>query len=133
MTTGGAATIAAEGLGTGLTGNTLTLSASSFTLRLNDDTAFASLSCGQITLNDANVVLGTTTGSKIGTATTQKLGFWNATPIVQPSSTGEDSGFTTGVGTHVHEVSTFTGGIGLTAYRISDIVRHLKRLGLIAE
>lgn len=30
-------------------------------------------------------ILDTTTGTKIGTATTQKLGFWNATPIVQPS------------------------------------------------
>ncbi len=26
---------------------------------------------------------GTTTGTKIGTATTQKLGFWNVTPVVQ--------------------------------------------------
>ena len=34
----------------------------------------------------ANIVLGTTTGTKIGTATTQKLGFYNATPIVQPAS-----------------------------------------------
>jgi len=31
-----------------------------------------------------NLILGTTTGMKIGTATTQKLGFWNAVPIVQP-------------------------------------------------
>jgi hypothetical protein len=33
----------------------------------------------------ANLTLGTSTGTKIGTATTQKLGLWNATPIVQPS------------------------------------------------
>jgi hypothetical protein len=39
-----------------------------------------------LTLADAmNVVLGTSTGTKIGTATSQKLGFFNATPIVQPS------------------------------------------------
>jgi hypothetical protein len=31
---------------------------------------------------DANLILGTTTGTKIGTATTQKLAFYNATPIV---------------------------------------------------
>jgi hypothetical protein len=30
--------------------------------------------------------LGTTTGTKIGTATTQKLGFYNATPVVQPAA-----------------------------------------------
>jgi hypothetical protein len=37
----------------------------------------------------ANIVLGTTTGSKIGTATTQKLGFWNAAPIVQPAAAAQ--------------------------------------------
>ncbi len=31
-----------------------------------------------------NIVLGTTTGTKIGTATTQKLAFYNSAPIVQP-------------------------------------------------
>lgn len=39
-----------------------------------------------LTLTDVNVVLSATTGTKIGTATTQKLGFYNATPIVQPSA-----------------------------------------------
>lgn len=39
---------------------------------------------GTVTLADAaNVVVDSTTGTKIGTATTQKLGFWNATPVVQ--------------------------------------------------
>lgn len=43
---------------------------------------------GNLTLADAvNIVLGTTTGSKVGTATTQKLGFFNSTPIVQPGAT----------------------------------------------
>ena len=41
-----------------------------------------------ITIADAkNVALNTTTGTKIGTATTQKLGFFNATPVVQPANT----------------------------------------------
>lgn len=39
-----------------------------------------------ISLTAANIVTDTTTGIKIGTATTQKLGFWNATPVVQPSA-----------------------------------------------
>lgn len=40
------------------------------------------------TLADAqNIVLGTTTGTKIGTATSQKLAFYNATPIVQEAAT----------------------------------------------
>lgn len=29
-------------------------------------------------------------GSKIGTGTGQKIGFWNATPVVQPTTTLED-------------------------------------------
>jgi hypothetical protein len=33
-----------------------------------------------------NMIFGTATGTKIGTATTQKIGFWNATPAVQPSA-----------------------------------------------
>lgn len=34
-----------------------------------------------------NISFGGTTGSKIGDATTDKLSFWNATPIVQPANT----------------------------------------------
>lgn len=33
-----------------------------------------------------NIILGTTTGTKIGTATTQKLGFFGKTPVVQPAA-----------------------------------------------
>ena len=43
---------------------------------------------GKVTITEAkNIVLGTTTGTKIGTATSQKLGFFNATPIVQVVNT----------------------------------------------
>ncbi len=35
---------------------------------------------------DEDIILGTTTGTKIGTATTQKIGFWNKTPVVQPAA-----------------------------------------------
>jgi hypothetical protein len=42
------------------------------------------------TLTDAvNIVGGTTTGHKLGTATGQKWGIWNATPIVQPTAAGQ--------------------------------------------
>jgi hypothetical protein len=45
---------------------------------------------GAITIADAiNLILNTTTGTKIGTAVGQKLGFWNATPIVQPSGAAQ--------------------------------------------
>ena len=39
-----------------------------------------------------NIVLGTTTGTKIGTATSQKLGFFNATPVIQQASIADPSG-----------------------------------------
>lgn len=34
----------------------------------------------------ANIALGSTTGTQIGTASTQKLGFFGATPIVRPAA-----------------------------------------------
>lgn len=39
-----------------------------------------------------NIILNTGTGTKIGTATTQKLAFYNATPIVQGASIADASG-----------------------------------------
>ena len=46
-----------------------------------------SVDANAITFGDAvNVVLNTSTGTKIGTATTQKLAFFNATPVVQQSA-----------------------------------------------
>lgn len=89
---------------------------------------------GGVLINDANnIQLGTATGTKIGTAANQKLGFFNATPVVQPSTTGTSTGFTAGAGTNVTDQSTFTGGTGSTAYRISDIVLALKSVGLLAS
>lgn len=43
------------------------------------------ISGGNLTIDARNISTDTTTGTKIGTATNQKLGFFNATPIVQPS------------------------------------------------
>lgn len=42
----------------------------------------------QVYIADEDVVLGTTTGTKFGTSTTQKLGFFNSTPVVQPTVSG---------------------------------------------
>lgn len=39
---------------------------------------------GNLTLSAVNIVTDTTTGTKFGTATNQKIGFYNSTPIVQP-------------------------------------------------
>ena len=37
-------------------------------------------------LDGNNIIVGSTTGTQIATATTQKLGFWGATPVVQPAA-----------------------------------------------
>lgn len=89
---------------------------------------------GNLTLADAaNVIVGSTTGSKIATATTQKLGFFNATPVVQPAATGS-SQVTSAVGstTTVFVNTTFTGGVGATAYALADVIANLKNLGILA-
>lgn len=72
-------------------------------------------------------------GVQVGQSATDKVGFFGETPVVQPSSTGETTGFTAGSGTAANDDSTFTGDVGSTAYTIGDIVKHLKTLGLIAE
>lgn len=44
-------------------------------------------STGVLSAGDGyNMSFGTTTGTKIGTAVSQKIGFFNATPVVQPAS-----------------------------------------------
>jgi hypothetical protein len=68
-----------------------------------------------ITVSDGgNVVLGTTTGTKIGTATTQKLGFYNATPVVQPAAVAD--------ATDAASVIT----------QLNDLLARLRTLGIIA-
>ena len=60
-------------------------------------------------------------------------GFYGTSPIAQPSGTGETLGFVAGSGIAVNDDSTFTGNVGSTAYGISDIVKALKTLGLLAQ
>ena len=113
--------------GTTITGATITGST------LSSPTLARPTLSGTVTLADAaNIVLNTSTGSKIGTAASQKLGFFNATPVLQQATTGTATGFTAGSGPAVNDDSTFTGGSGTKAYRISDIVLALKNLGLLA-
>jgi hypothetical protein len=48
------------------------------------------LSNTTFTIADANdIAVGTTTGTKIGTATTQKIGFFNKAPVVQPTAVAD--------------------------------------------
>ena len=125
--------VSAAIIGTGLTISSTTISADIGTSGaklplLNAANTWS----GHQTILDVNIPLGTTTGTKFGTATGQKLSFWNQTPIIQPSGTGETSGFTAGAGTAVLSDSTFTGNSGTKAYTVGDLVKHLKAVGILA-
>ena len=68
----------------------------------------------------------------IGDAATSEVGFYGATAVVQPATTGTVTGFTAGSGTAAKDDSTFTGNTGSAAYTVGDIVKALKDLGLLA-
>jgi hypothetical protein len=85
-------------------------------------------------ITDAGTIqVGTGTGTKIGTATTQKLGFWNATPVVQPASTGNSTTATAAGTNAANRETSYTGGVGATAYTVADIIANLKNAGLLAS
>jgi hypothetical protein len=70
---------------------------------------------GTLTFSDANnIAVGTTTGTKIGTATTQKLGFFNATPVVQQAAVADATDAATAI------------------TQLNDLLARLRTLGLIA-
>lgn len=88
---------------------------------------------GHMTITDAkNIVLNATTGTKIGTATTQKLAFYNSTPIVQPAASADVTGFVAGSGTAAKSDSVYAGASGASAYTVGGVVTALKGLGLLA-
>lgn len=94
-------------------------------------TSFTTATVGTLTVS-TSIVSNTSGGVKIGTATTQKLGFYNASPVAQQSTTGTTTGFTAGSGTTAKSDSTYTGGSGTKAYTVGDVVLALKNLGLLA-
>lgn len=63
-----------------------------------------------------NFILGTTTGTKIGTATNQKIGVWGATPIIQGTAFNQTA-YTTATHTVANVTATNppAGGTGATA------------------
>jgi hypothetical protein len=68
-----------------------------------------------VTLGDTvNIVLNTGTGTKIGTNASQKLGFYNATPVVQPAAVANAT------------------GAGDVVAQLNFLLARLRTLGLIA-
>ena len=79
--------------------------------------AFRILINGDIQIADTrNIVLNATTGTKIGTATTQKLGFFNKTPIAQKAAIVDtSSGVVATVETEVNKLKQLLRDYGLMA------------------
>lgn len=91
-----------------------------------------------------DISLGTTTGTKIGTSTTQKLGFWNKTPVVQQTTNSYTSNSQSSaysgidnlqVGTPYAQVSDLN--LLRVAYETlrasyDDLLNKLKNTGIVA-
>lgn len=74
----------------------------------------------------ANIATGTTTGSIVATTTSQKLGFWGTTPIVQPTTAVSAATFVANTTSNfVYQESTFDG------YTIQQVVKALRNAGLL--
>lgn len=104
---------------------------------LNLNSVYLALAGGTLA-DGANAAVGTSTGTKIGTAATQKLGLWGVTPVVQPSgasqaavgslalqsltvSTGGTPGTTLAAATNTASLTDSTGGSASTTLAsISD-------------
>lgn len=74
----------------------------------------------------ATFELGTTTGTKIGTATTQKISFWNKTPIIQPTTAITGATLVSNAGTTITSTDTFGG------YTLQKIAAALINVGILA-
>lgn len=90
------------------------------------------IACRQITITDGqNIVCGSTSGNKVGTATTQKIGFWNAAPVVRPSAytqTYSTADKTLGAYTADDESAAYTGIDNAQAGTVYATVANLNAL-----
>jgi hypothetical protein len=78
-----------------------------------------------------NIAVGTTTGTKIGTATTQKLAFWNATPVDRPD-TVTDAATQDLTGSDTVDRVKVEADLTSCKTAINTIIDRLQELGLIA-
>jgi hypothetical protein len=73
-----------------------------------------------------DITFGTTTGTKIGAATSQKLAFWNAAPIIQPTTAVGAATRVGGGGAALTDTDTFDG------YTLAQMAKALRNIGLLA-
>lgn len=114
-------------------------SSTTLKVRLADDSADAPITAaaatfsGAVTITTGNLIFSanniqtdTTTGTKIGTATSQKFSLWNATPIIQPTTAGAAATFVANTSGIANDTATFDG------YTIGQVVKALRNFGLLA-
>ena len=73
-----------------------------------------------------NISFGTASGTKIGMTSSEKISFWNRTPIVQPTTSITGATFSSGGGTTITSTDTFGG------YTLAQMAQALINLGLMA-
>ncbi len=82
---------------------------------------------GNVILSDTvNFVFQTTTGTRIGTATNQRLAFWNKTPIVQPTNAIGAGAFVANTSGIANDTATYGG------YTMGQIAQALINVGILA-
>jgi hypothetical protein len=86
----------------------------------------ASLGTSNTFTDAVDFAFGTTTGTKLGTSTAQKIGFWNTTPIVQPTTGVSDATIVANAGIPLSQTDTFDG------YTLAKVVKALRNLGILA-
>lgn len=72
-----------------------------------------------------NISIGTTTGTRFGILTASKIGFWNAMPIVQPTTSGVAATFVANTSGIADDTATFDG------YTIGKVVKAFRNMGLL--
>lgn len=87
-------------------------------------TGVASLA-GIVMADATNIVLNGTTGTQLGSASSQKLGIWGATPIVKPTTGVATSTFAANTSGILDDSATFAG------YKLSQIAKALQLIGLL--
>jgi len=83
--------------------------------------------------NESQVPNNLGDGLQVGASAASLVGFYGASPVVQPVSSGNTHTVTAGSTTSIFTNTTLDGGIGSTAYTVGDLVKALKQLGLIAS
>lgn len=80
-----------------------------------------------VTISDTrNFIFSTSSGTRFGTATGQKISFWNKTPIIQPTTSTTAATFVANTSLIANDTATYGG------YTIGQIAAALINMGILA-